>query len=770
MMRRFHTLLPLLIGLLLPTIAWAEDDITINASNFPDKAFRDYLTSQYYGEDGVLTEEEIAVIFQLDITNKGIKSLKGIEHFTNLYVLQCDSNQLSSLDVSKNTSLTGLDCSNNKLTKLDVSQNTGLEWLNCSNNKLSTLDVTKNTELLSLECMINQLKSLDVTQNTALYYLHCRANQLSSLDVTQNTALYYLDCEGTQLTNLDVSNNTGLQYLNCGWNKLASLDISQNTVLQYLGCYHNQLASLDVSQNTALVDFDCFNNQLTSLDVSNNTKLQYLNCSNNQLTSLDVSSNTLLTELYCGANMLRGQAMDDLIASLPIVDAANIYVKYYNSDGNECLSAQIAAIKAKGWTPYFNGVIGNTYQWLQMDEYETSRKNIYTQTIDDVTYILWHEMTDKYTINSNPEPTGGWFYKSNFVLDVEKDGTTESYLLDDQFFTGEEMDPAYVPSMLFDMDARKMYVFCTSKDGYHDYGMEGFIYESSLDDLQFTKKTVFNRANMGWYSGFMGLRDGRPVVTHWSFAGYIAMVSTCSAKGVWTSTKEQYLPGHDDYIPIWEQQRHVLIVGNDYDWVTESQYQAALEDIPTRSTFRIYTMFDSKKYYLTAYGTLTESVDKAKDFVFTQVKSNTLYASPGWKLNIPFTNPLMSMSNGASGELLNTGGIRTNPQRRNNWEGQVWYKKGDCYAVRATNALSVTYGANTFWGLIDNNGDGQPEAGYSLEPTFIWQLEEVNNENGIENMVSDTSDGNIIYNLAGQRQTTLQKGLNIVGHKKIMIR
>ena len=725
-MKRFYALLPLLIGLLLPTVAWAEDDITIDVTNFPDKAFRDYLTSQYYGEDGVLTEEEIAVIFQLDLNNKGIKSLKGIEHFTSLYVLQCDSNQLSSLDVSKNTKLYGLDCSYNELTKLDVSQNTGLEWLNCSNNKLSTLDVTKNTELLSLECMINQLKSLDVTQNTALYYLHCRANQLSSLDVTQNTALYYLDCEGTQLTNLDVSNNTGLQYLNCGWNKLTSINLSQNTALQYFYCYRNQL------------------------------------------TSLDVSSNTLLTELDCRGNMLRGQAMDDLIASLPIVDAAYIFVKYSNDDGNECLSAQIAAIKAKGWTPYFFGVIGNTYQWLQMDEYETSRKNIYTQTIDDVTYILWHEITDKYTINANPEPTGGWFYKSKLVLDVEKDGTTESYLLDDQFFTGEEMDPAYVPSMLFDMDARKMYVFCTSKDAYHDYGMEGFIYESSLDDLQFTKKTVFNRANMGWYSGFMGLRSGRPVVTHWSFAGYIAMVSTCSAQGVWTSTQERYLPGHDDYIPIWQQQQHVLVVGNDYGWVTESQYQAALEDIPSRSTFRIYTMYDSKKYYLTATGTLPESIDESKEFIFTQVKSNTLYASPGWIVNVYFTNPLMS--NGATGELLNTGGLRTNTQRRSDWEGQVWYKKGDCYAVRSTNALSMTYGANSFWDVMDANGDGLPEAGYSLEPTFVWQLEEVNNENGIDNLTSDTSEGNIIYNLAGQRQTTLKKGLNIVGQKKIMVR
>ena len=35
-------------------------------------------------------------------------------------------NQLTTLDVSKNTALTDLDCDNNQLTTLDVSKNTAL--------------------------------------------------------------------------------------------------------------------------------------------------------------------------------------------------------------------------------------------------------------------------------------------------------------------------------------------------------------------------------------------------------------------------------------------------------------------------------------------------------------------------------------------------------------------------------------------------------------------------------------------------------------------
>ena len=44
-------------------------------------------------------------------------------------------NQLTSLDLSKNTALTDLDCHYNKLTSLDVSKNSALAWLSCDGNK-----------------------------------------------------------------------------------------------------------------------------------------------------------------------------------------------------------------------------------------------------------------------------------------------------------------------------------------------------------------------------------------------------------------------------------------------------------------------------------------------------------------------------------------------------------------------------------------------------------------------------------------------------------
>lgn len=51
--------------------------------------------------------------------------------------LICTGNQLSALDLSKNTALEVLDCSNNQLNELDVTNNTALGQLSCYSNKIS---------------------------------------------------------------------------------------------------------------------------------------------------------------------------------------------------------------------------------------------------------------------------------------------------------------------------------------------------------------------------------------------------------------------------------------------------------------------------------------------------------------------------------------------------------------------------------------------------------------------------------------------------------
>lgn len=133
-------------------------DVEVNETNFPDANFRNWIKTQSYGADGVLTAEEIASVKTMNIYDKYIESLQGIEFFTALTALQCQRNQLTSLDVSKNPNLTTLDAFNNQLTSLNVNGCAALTDLSCSGNRLSSLTVFGCTSLTNLTCYSNQIK------------------------------------------------------------------------------------------------------------------------------------------------------------------------------------------------------------------------------------------------------------------------------------------------------------------------------------------------------------------------------------------------------------------------------------------------------------------------------------------------------------------------------------------------------------------------------------------------------------------------------------
>ena len=283
-------LIPIL-ACLFATTAWA--DVEINETTFPDANFRNWVLSQEYGSDGVLTDEEIAGVKNINVAGKEIQSLKGIEFFTEITRLSCPSNQLTALDLSK------------------------------------------NIKLKNVYCIDNQLTSLDLTSNTALIELDCLENQLQTLNVS-NLNLSRLNCENNQLTELNVSGCTSLSSLNCSFNQLASIDVSTCAGLRSLACVQNLLTELDVTENSHLQSLECAANKLTALDLSGCTELEYLSCENNQI---------------------KGEAMDLLVAALPTLNefpgTLTILNKDYETEQNEMSSAQVAIAKSKGWEPLY---------------------------------------------------------------------------------------------------------------------------------------------------------------------------------------------------------------------------------------------------------------------------------------------------------------------------------------------------------------------------------------------------------------------------------
>ena len=295
--------------------------VVIDETNFPDDNFRTWisnLSKTEFNRTNVIFGCEISEITSISISGRGISNLKGIELFTALEELDCSYNQLTAIDVSKNTALKMLICDNNLLAALDVTDCTALTTLSCGSNKLTALDLSKNTALTDLSCNNNQLTELNLSKNTALATLSCSNNPLTTLDVSENTALTDLSCNNNQLTELNLSKNTALVMLSCSYNQLTALDLSKNENLAYLDCSYNQLTTLNVEGCTLL----------------------------------GLKTESGRGKLYCFGNQIKDEGMDTFVESLP--DNTNncaLQVIGIENEGNAMTAAQVAVARAKGWKP-----------------------------------------------------------------------------------------------------------------------------------------------------------------------------------------------------------------------------------------------------------------------------------------------------------------------------------------------------------------------------------------------------------------------------------
>lgn len=234
--------------------------------------------------DGKVSRAEALNLETLDITNKGITDLTGIEWFTNLRVLNCSENS--------------------SLKALDVSNNTALEELNCSSCKITNLDISKNVALRILNCRICDLKKLDVSNNPLLTSLNCGYNSITSLDLSHNPKITELFC------------NADRRYSETFTDRIRVLNLKGCTKLRNLSCYYQLLASLNLSDCVSLTELDLSNNVLLGLDLSRNIKLSKLDCRYNKIPSLNLSHNISLTTCEISYNPLNTINVGGVLSSL----------------------------------------------------------------------------------------------------------------------------------------------------------------------------------------------------------------------------------------------------------------------------------------------------------------------------------------------------------------------------------------------------------------------------------------------------------------------
>ena len=199
----------LLVSAVLMSSCGAANGAKIDEKHFPDTNFRKYVFENFDANgDWTLSKEELSIANSINVFNMGISSLKGLEYFTKLESLTCDSCPLDELDLSKNTELTYLDCDICDLDNLDLSHNKKIKVIWCTENNFTKLDVSNCTELEKLACWSNEkLTEINLTGCKGLKELSCDNCNLSQIDVSDCPELTKLWCTDNNLTELDISNN-----------------------------------------------------------------------------------------------------------------------------------------------------------------------------------------------------------------------------------------------------------------------------------------------------------------------------------------------------------------------------------------------------------------------------------------------------------------------------------------------------------------------------------------------------------------------------------
>ena len=167
------------------------EGVPVDEEHFPDEVFRTYIANSLDKDKNlVLTDDEIANVTNLQIYRKNISDLTGIEYFTNLKTLVCHSNNLTKLDVSKNTKLTYVDCAVNQITEIDVSGCPDLYHLNVGDNKVIEVDLSNNNSLKELYTHINpDLVKITLPNTGVKYEFKWLIDNVANWQTTDGTTL-----------------------------------------------------------------------------------------------------------------------------------------------------------------------------------------------------------------------------------------------------------------------------------------------------------------------------------------------------------------------------------------------------------------------------------------------------------------------------------------------------------------------------------------------------------------------------------------------------
>lgn len=305
-------------------------------------------------------------------------NLTGTIDLTNInigipFILHCDHNKLTEINLNFNTNIKELNCTYNSLIAINVAECNSLEILRCNYNNIKSLNLSGLSNLSHFECAHNPLTSLDISNCISLKWeqiwglLECPLTTLKASNTSYTSIIISRNKSFPEsLEFIDLSHSDNLTKIETGWESytspsLKSINVSHCKNLKYLSCGHGceNLESLNIEGCYNIEELYCTNTKIPSLkfvdyvrlqefwieycnsvttltfhncpslttirsnygslenlDIKECPQLTTLACTDNKLTGLDLQNNLKLKYLLCQNNLLTSIALPSSLETL----------------------------------------------------------------------------------------------------------------------------------------------------------------------------------------------------------------------------------------------------------------------------------------------------------------------------------------------------------------------------------------------------------------------------------------------------------------------
>lgn len=215
------------------TVKAVEGELEVNATNFPDKTFRKFITNKIdKNKNGYLSQQEMDAVTTIEfgVTYPGVADLTGLQCFKNLEKLYCYKSEIKNLDVSNNLELVELKCYEMPLSTLNLGNNAKLQKLYCYDTELTNLDISSNQGLMLVNCKNTKISSLDISKNLELEKLYIDDTEIESLDIASNKKIETVSFKNTKIKCFDASKNSSLRTVECDGSQAYAIAVADRSL------------------------------------------------------------------------------------------------------------------------------------------------------------------------------------------------------------------------------------------------------------------------------------------------------------------------------------------------------------------------------------------------------------------------------------------------------------------------------------------------------------------------------------------------------------